>query len=112
MELRHQRNPDVLFDCCLPIAGGWGRVVGRGLGTVDDAMSLLSEQTDEHRSQPLAHPSPMPGSPCHAVPQAVYDTIETLLPGAKDRFLELWAAQGSARPGWTQAAFALDGVCT
>ncbi|KFM24789.1 hypothetical protein F751_3801 [Auxenochlorella protothecoides] len=72
MELRHQRNPDVLFDCCLPIAG----------------------------------------SPCHAVPQAVYDTIETLLPGAKDRFLELWAAQGSARPGWTQAAFALDGVCT
>lgn len=28
--------------------------------------------------------------------------IETLLPTGKGKFLELWAKQGAARPGWTR----------
>ncbi|KAL4447954.1 hypothetical protein ABPG75_005173 [Micractinium tetrahymenae] len=59
IELRHQRNPDVTFDC-LP-AEDAGR----------------------------------------KVPEEVFVAIETLLPTAKGRFLELWAPRGVHRPGWT-----------
>lgn len=62
IELRHQRNPDVTFDC-LP-AEGAGR----------------------------------------KVPEEVFVAVETLLPTAKGRFLELWAPRGVHRPGWTHVA--------
>ncbi|KAL4425126.1 hypothetical protein ABPG77_008231 [Micractinium sp. CCAP 211/92] len=68
IELRHQRNPDVTFDC-LP-AEGAGR----------------------------------------KVPEEVFVAIETLLPTAKGRFLELWAPCGVHRPGWTHVAEAGDGT--
>ena len=35
------------------------------------------------------------------IPPTVYRTIETLLPTGKGLFLELWAARGTRRPGWT-----------
>ena len=35
------------------------------------------------------------------IPPTVYRTIETLLPTGKGLFLELWAAGGTRRPGWT-----------
>lgn len=46
---------------------------------------------------------PCPGCP-HAPPPEVYATLETMLPGevASGSCLELWAAQGSARQGWTR----------
>ena len=37
----------------------------------------------------------------HATPNEVFIAIETLLPTGKGQFLELWAAKGSSRPGWT-----------
>ncbi|GLC40002.1 hypothetical protein PLESTF_001771400 [Pleodorina starrii] len=60
IELRHQRNPDVLFDCIrtLPDCSGWD------------------------------------------LPSEVLTTIETMLPGGKGAFLELWAPRGQRRPGW------------
>lgn len=64
VELRHQRSPDVVFDCARRCAAPPGVLT----------------------------------------PPVVYDTIETMLPGATaGRALELWAgeAQG-ARPGWTR----------
>lgn len=36
-----------------------------------------------------------------AMPPETYVTIETLLPTAKGRLLELWAPAGVQRPGWT-----------
>ncbi|KAK2078073.1 hypothetical protein QBZ16_003941 [Prototheca wickerhamii] len=42
----------------------------------------------------------------HLVPAPVYDTIETMLPGAKDKLLKLWAEpQREGRPGWTRVSF-------
>lgn len=48
---------------------------------------------------------------CHVgrewrVPQEVYSIIETLLPTARGRLLELWAAASPdhCRPGWTHVA--------
>ncbi|GIL58616.1 hypothetical protein Vafri_13634 [Volvox africanus] len=60
IELRHQRNPDVVFDCIrtLPDGSGWD------------------------------------------IPSEVLTTIETMLPGGKGAFLELWAPKGQRRPGW------------
>ncbi|KAK9839357.1 hypothetical protein WJX84_007602 [Apatococcus fuscideae] len=63
IELRHQRNPDVAFDCV----------------------------------------ASSPGQP-HATPNEVFIAIETLLPTGKGEFLELWAANGTSRPGWTHVA--------
>ncbi|EFJ41584.1 hypothetical protein VOLCADRAFT_98443 [Volvox carteri f. nagariensis] len=60
IELRHQRNPDVVFDCIrtLPDRSGWD------------------------------------------IPSEVLTTIETMLPGGRGAFLELWAPRGQRRPGW------------
>ena len=75
IELRHQRNPDVLFDClarsmeCLQPTRGADVAVGRH-GDV-------------------------------TTPDQTFETIETLLPTAKGRLLELWAPGGVKRPGWT-----------
>lgn len=38
------------------------------------------------------------------VPPEVYCTIETLLPTGMGAFLELWAARGALREGWTHVA--------
>jgi hypothetical protein len=35
------------------------------------------------------------------VPVEVFDSIETLLPTGKGRFLELWAPTQAGREGWT-----------
>ena len=35
------------------------------------------------------------------MPPEVHRTIEVMLPDQEGRRLELWAARGSARPGWT-----------
>ena len=49
---------------------------------------------------------PLPSPGLHLVPAPVYDTIETMLPGAKDKLLELWAEpQREGRPGWTRVSF-------
>ncbi|GFR49406.1 hypothetical protein Agub_g11458, partial [Astrephomene gubernaculifera] len=60
IELRHQRNPDVVFDCIRTRADGCGR----------------------------------------EVPAEVLTSLETLLPGGRGAFLELWAMRGVRRPGW------------
>ena len=38
------------------------------------------------------------------MPAETYTTLETMLPTGAGSFLELWAARGSARPGWTHVA--------
>jgi hypothetical protein len=35
------------------------------------------------------------------VPEQAIASIETMLPTGKGAFLELWAAKGAVRPGWT-----------
>jgi N6-adenosine-specific RNA methylase IME4 len=47
-----------------------------------------------------AAPGAAPGAPAPP-PAGAFEAVETLLPTARGRFLELWAAPGSARPGWT-----------
>ena len=44
------------------------------------------------------------------MPQEVYSTIETLLPGSSGRLLVLWAAASPshARPGWIHVAEAAE----
>ncbi|KAK9867049.1 hypothetical protein WJX84_006607 [Apatococcus fuscideae] len=44
-----------------------------------------------------------PGQP-HATPEEVFIAIETLLPTGKGEFLELWAAKGASKEGWTHVA--------
>ena len=75
VELRHQRSPDVVFDCVVGGGGGGGGPV--------------------------------------AVPPEAYSAIETMLPQAAGKRLELWAAPpgrqraagargvGGGRAGWT-----------
>lgn len=42
----------------------------------------------------------------YQTPIPVYETIETMLPAAKDKLLELWAEPtAESRPGWAQIAF-------
>jgi N6-adenosine-specific RNA methylase IME4 len=60
IELRHQRSPDVTFDCVASAVGGGA-----------------------------------------ATPAEVFTAIETLLPTAAGRFVELYASSGSGREGWT-----------
>jgi N6-adenosine-specific RNA methylase IME4 len=71
VELRHQRSPDVVFDCARRCAAPPGVLT----------------------------------------PPVVYDTIETMLPGATaGRALELWAGEGQgARPGWTRLVQRVEG---
>jgi hypothetical protein len=38
------------------------------------------------------------------VPVEVFNSIETLLPTGKGRFLELWAPSQAGRAGWTHVA--------
>ncbi len=40
----------------------------------------------------------------HATPEEVFIAIETLLPTGKGEFLELWAAKGASKEGWTHVA--------
>jgi hypothetical protein len=47
-----------------------------------------------------AAPGSAPGASAPP-PAGAFEAVETLLPTARGRFLELWAAPGSARPGWT-----------
>ena len=62
IELRHQRNPDVVLDC-------------------------VQADCEGHEK----------------IPSETYKAIETLLPGGKDRLLELWSApDNNPREGWTQ----------
>ena len=61
IELRHQRNPDVVLDCIQATGDGYRKV-----------------------------------------PKETYKAIETLLPGAHNRLLELWSATDNVRKGWTQ----------
>ncbi len=51
---------------------------------------------------------------CHAgrewdVPVEVFDSIETLLPTGKGKFLELWAPTQAGREGWTHVVEQLAG---
>ena len=55
---------------------------------------------DSLRRMALNLPCAAAGQP-HATPNEVFVAIETLLPTGKGQFLELWAAKGSSRPGWT-----------
>ena len=57
---------------------------------------------DLYRGQRDAfHISPLNADGGIAVPESVFNAIETLLPPGLGRFLELWAAPGQQRSGWT-----------
>lgn len=110
IELRHQRNPDVLFDCVRKQEG--------------QCCFLLPRNPFQFFSQYLG--AWYPALPRHAaggcclvcvipegtfyvgqvtgVPEEAFVAIETLLPTGKDKFLELYAPIGAGRPGWTHVA--------
>lgn len=73
IELRHQRNPDVLFDCMVR------------------SFENLAASNDVCRDT-LGN---------NLAPDETFVTIETLLPTAKGKLLELWAPSGMQRSGWT-----------
>lgn len=77
-----------------PLATGWHSVI---TGTAHQ--SLAQEQLS-------AHVLGCAACMCLAgrewdVPVEVFDSIETLLPTGKGRFLELWAPTQAGREGWT-----------
>lgn len=123
IELRHQRNPDVTFDCLVSAdgaqpAGSWQyRFVPLPLAcllgshchpelvpadfTCCFCMRIVLLGTSP-RSTP--RPSCLPASAAVArrsVPDETFAAIETLLPTGKGKFLELWAPKGVRRPGWS-----------
>lgn len=71
---------------------------------------LQSPHVDAEFQPSLPCAAPRAGSG-RRLPAAVYDTVETLLPNSKGRFMELWARAGlPRRAGWEQVALAPPGL--
>lgn len=91
LELRHQRNPDVVFD-----------YVRDFKGMISDIQYIYISDIDLHFSQIKRQKL----GPTEVKPDFVYNTIETLLPTAQyspsDGFhlLELWSKKNFKRQGW------------
>jgi hypothetical protein len=80
IELRHQRNPDVTFECVAAFEN-------LDLSSDDD-------DDDDHKNSKRGV----------KVPEETYVAIETLLPTGRGRFLELWAEKKVTRPGWVHVS--------
>ena len=122
IELRHQRNPDVTFDCLAKAEGEWGGGNGHCCPALQcftcaaapdlallaclscaQWLGLLPPHPHLLAALPPAHHTlnPATAGGRRAVPEETFVAIETLLPTGKGSFLELWAPQGVRRPGWT-----------
>lgn len=77
IELRHQRNPDVTFECVAAI----------------ENLDLSDDDDEEYESKRGVK-----------VPEETYVAIETLLPTGRGKFLELWAEKKVTRPGWVHVS--------
>jgi hypothetical protein len=119
IELRHQRNPDVVFDYVRAVQGGWHmRVTGsraccKGNTAQPHALPVLLSSHRKGWQAGVAsgpqHPAELRGCGVLAgrewdVPVEVFNSIETLLPTGRGRFLELWAPAQAGRAGWTHLA--------
>jgi N6-adenosine-specific RNA methylase IME4 len=79
IELRHQRNPDVTFECVAAF----------------ENLDLSSDDDDDNDKNSKRGVK---------VPEETYVAIETLLPTGRGRFLELWAEKKVTRPGWVHVS--------